>query len=50
MGDISRLDSPPQAASVEPSFDVEDALKKLSGKEKIDLLAGRFGFSETRAG
>lgn len=41
MGDALLPDDLAQTVLVKPAFEVEDALKKLSSKEKIELLAGK---------
>jgi hypothetical protein len=38
MGDISGLQTPPAPVEL---LDVEDVLKKLTKKEKVDLTAGK---------
>jgi hypothetical protein len=45
MGDALLPDDLAQTVLVKPSFEVEDALKKLSSKEKIELLAGKSWFT-----
>lgn len=41
MGELSLLDGPFELlGTAEPVFEVEDALKKLTSKEKLELLAG----------